>query len=174
MNSEETRSILDSRALVLAREPEREAAAAECLSIVEFNLAYETYGIESSFIREVFPLKDFTPLPGAPSFVLGIVNLRGRILSVVDLKVFFGLPARGLGDLNKVIVIGRGLMEFGILADGIIGARTIPLNTVQPPIPTLTGIGAEYLKGVTAERVIILDAKRILEDENIVVRDDAD
>ena len=174
MNNEKERTILEARARILALEPERETAAGKRLDIVEFFLANESYGIESSFVREVFPLKEFTHLPGTPSFVLGIVNLRGRILSVVDLKKFFGIPEKGLGDLNKIIVIGDGPMEFGILADGIIGARAIPLDSIQPPIPTVTGICAEYLKGVTGERVIVLDAKRILEDKKMVVNMDAD
>lgn len=166
---EEQRSILKARARSLAREPERADAAREFLDILAFRLASETYGIESAFVREVYPLKDFTPLPGTPPFVLGIVNVRGQILSVVDLKKFFNLPDKGLGELNKVIIIRDDRMEFGILADVILGTYSIPLETIQPPLPTITGIGAEYLKGVTADRVILLDADRILGDEKIVV-----
>ena len=78
------------------------------------------------------------------------VNVRGQILSVLDLKKFFNLPEKGLGDLNKIIIIRNEMMEFGILADVIIGTRRIPLEAIQPPPPAVTGIGAEYLKGVTA------------------------
>jgi purine-binding chemotaxis protein CheW len=166
---EEQRSILKARARALAREPVRADAAQEFLDIIEFRLASETYGIESAFVREVHPLKDFTPLPGTPPFVLGIVNVRGQILSVVDLKKFFNLPDKGLGELNKVIIIRDDRMEFGILADVILGTVSIPLDAIQPPVPTVTGIGAEYLKGVTEDREIILDAAKILGDEKIVV-----
>ena len=166
---EEQRSILKARARALAREPVRADAAQEFLDIIEFRLASETYGIESAFVREVHPLKDFTPLPGTPPFVLGIVNVRGQILSVVDLKKFFNLPDKGLGELNKVIIIRDDRMEFGILADVILGTVSIPLDAIQPPVPSVTGIGAEYLKGVTEDREIILDAAKILGDEKIVV-----
>lgn len=171
---QEKGAILKARARVLARETEEAGAAREFLDIIKFSLAAETYGIESAFVREVYPLKDFTPLPGTPPFVLGIVNVRGQILSVIDLKKFFSLPEKGLGQLNKVIIIRNDLMEFGVLADAILDARPIPLETMQAAPPTVIGIGAEYLKGVTGERLIILDAEKILGDENIVVHQEAD
>jgi purine-binding chemotaxis protein CheW len=168
-SAEKRRSILKERARALARVVEPEAAAGMPIDLIEFRLASEAYAIESAFVREVHPLKDFTPLPGTPSFVLGIVNLRGQILSVVDLRSFFNLPARGLGDLNKVIVLRDDRMELGILADEVTGVRAISRNSIQPPIPTLTGIGAEYLLGITDGGMIILDANAILRNERIVV-----
>lgn len=167
-------AILKARARILARETEEASAGREFLDIIEFNLADETYGIESALVREVYPLKDFTPLPGTPPFVLGIVNVRGQILSVIDLKKFFNLPEKGLGQLNKVIIIRNDRMEFGILADAVLDARPVPLETIQAAPPTVTGIGAEYLKGVTGGRMIILDAEKILGDEKIIVHQEAE
>ncbi|OGU69835.1 MAG: chemotaxis protein [Ignavibacteria bacterium RIFCSPLOWO2_02_FULL_55_14] len=164
-------SILKARARALAKEPEQAVAARSFIEITEFRLASETYGIESSFVREVYPLKDFTPLPGVPPFVLGIVNVHGQILSVVDLKKFFNLPDKGLGELNKVIILHNGRMEFGILADAVLGTQSVPLDAIQAPPVTVTGIGAEYLKGVTGERVILLDAQKILDDKKIIVNE---
>jgi purine-binding chemotaxis protein CheW len=169
MNAEERRSILKERARVLAREGEQARKVGEFLDVVEFRLTSETYAIEHAFVREVYPLKNLTSLPATPPFVLGIVNLRGQILSVVDLRIFFDLPISGLGDLNKIIVIRDEWMEFGILADSIIGAQSIPRSAIQPLLPTLTGIGVEYLMGITVEGLIILDAERILGDERIIV-----
>jgi purine-binding chemotaxis protein CheW len=164
-------SILKARARALAKEPEQAVAARSFIEITEFRLASETYGIESSFVREVYPLKDFTPLPGVPPFVLGIVNVHGQILSVVDLKKFFNLPDKGLGELNKVIILHNGRMEFGILADAVLGTQSVPHDAIQAPPVTVTGIGAEYLKGVTGERVILLDAQKILDDKKIIVNE---
>ena len=171
---EELRSILKDRARVLAKEAQADQDGQGSLDVIEFSLAAETYGIESAFVREVYPLKDFTPLPGAPPFVLGIINVRGQILSVVDMKKFFSLPEKGLGELNKVIIIRDQLMEFGILADAILGARTLPLAGIKPAPPTVTGIGAEYLRGITPEHVIIIDARRVLGDEKIIVHQDVE
>lgn len=166
---DETRSILKKRARALAQEPEKIETNREFLEIVVFGLSQETYGIESTFVREVYPLKDLTPLPCTPAFVLGIINVRGQIISVLDLKKFFNLPEKGLGDLNKIIIIRSGMMEFGILADVINGTRRIPLETIQSAPLTVTGIGAEYLRGVSSERVIILNTEKILCDEKIIV-----
>ena len=166
--------ILRARAQALAREPQREEVGRNALEVVEFLLAYETYGVESSYVREVYPLKAFTPLPCTPPFVLGIINIRGQILSVIDLKKFFDLPARGLTDLNKVIVVHDEHMAFGILADAILGVRSIPLDGLQPSLPTLTGIREAYLKGVTSERVVLLDAGKLLADQKLIVLEEVE
>ena len=166
---EEVKRALKKRAAMLACEKEEVADSADALEVVEFLLAGEHYGIESLFISEVCPLKDYTPLPGVPSFVLGLVNIRGRILSVVDIKKFFDMPDQGISDLNTVIIIKDDRMEFGILADAIVGVRKVAASAMGPPLPTLTGIRREFLKGVTRERMVILAAARILADNNIVV-----
>jgi purine-binding chemotaxis protein CheW len=164
-------AILKMRARALAQEPKKAAATGTFLEIIEFCLASETYGIEAMFVREIHPLKDFTPLPGVPSFVLGIANIRGQIISVVDLKKFFNLPDKGLGELNKVIILRNNRIEFGIMADSIIGTRSVPLDAIQAPPATVTGIGAEYLRGVTGEHIVVLDAGKILDDGKIIVNE---
>lgn len=163
-------SILKARAKLLAQVPE--PAESECIEVVTFLLAYETYGIETAYVREVYPLKDLSPLPCTPPFVAGIVNVRGQVMSVIDLKKFFGLPEKGLTDLNKVVILSDGIMEFGILADVVVDVRNIPLGKIQPSLPTLTGIREQYLRGVTAERLIILDAYSLLTNRSIVVHEE--
>lgn len=168
----ERQRILKARAAALAREPEKTGADEERIEIVEFLLADERYAIESAYIGEVYPLKDLTPLPCTPAFVMGVINMRGKILSVIDLRTFFDLPNRGLSDLNKVIVLHDGAMEFGVLADAIIAARWIPRSDLLPSLPTLTEIRAEYLMGVTEERLVVLDGGKILSDRGIVVHEE--
>jgi purine-binding chemotaxis protein CheW len=170
----ERKNILRARAQALAREPEREEGVRGGLEVVEFLLAHETYGVESSYVREVYPLRAFTPLPCTPSFVLGIINIRSQILSVIDLKKFFDLPDRGLTDLNKVIVVHDDRMTFGILADAVLAVRSIPLDDMQPSLPTLTGIREAYLKGVTSERLVILDAGKLLADTTLIVLEEVE
>jgi purine-binding chemotaxis protein CheW len=169
---EESRRILKARADMLAREPE-EIKTEGSLEIIEFLLANEYYALESRFVREVCPIRDYTPLPGTPPFVLGLVNVRGQIVSVIDIKKFFDLPEKGISDLNKTIIIHNDTMEFGILADDIIGVRTIAVNEIQPPFATLTGIREEYLLGITADRMALLDAGRLLADKRIIIHEDA-
>ena len=171
--AEETKRILKSRAKALAREAPEKEGSENSIQVVTFLLAYEDYGIDSSYVREVCPLKELVPLPGTPPFVLGVTSVRGQILSVIDLKKFFELPDRGLTDLNKVIVVRADFMEFGILADAILGTRSIPLAEIQPSLATLTGIRADYLRGVTKDRLVVLDAARLVSDPRIIVHEES-
>lgn len=166
--------ILHDRAQVLARPPEHAPVAHTSLELLEFRLAQECYALETRYVREVYPLKDLTPLPCTPPFVLGIVNVRGRITPVIDIKKFFDLPDQGLTDLHRIIFVRGNDLEFGLLADVIVGVRTIPLESLQPSLPTLTGIRADYLKGVTAERLVVLDLDRILTDPKIMVQEEVE
>ena len=167
----EKKKILKARAKILSREPEIDKAVETYLEVVVFIIAYETYAVETSFVREIFPLKEFTPLPCTPSFVFGIINVRGQILSVIDIKKLFDLPDKGLGELNKVIILQKDDMEFGILADRILGTRSVPLEDIQPSLPTLKDIRVEYLKGITGDRVVILDVIKIMSDKKIIVHE---
>lgn len=168
---EETKRILSERARTLAREPGEAEAGDGHIEVVEFVLAFESYAVETRYVREVDPLDNLTPLPCTPAFVLGIVNVRGEILSVIDLKKFFELPEKGLTDLDKVIVLESENMLFGILADAVAGVRRVRISDIQPSLPTLTGVREAYLKGVTPGRTVILDAEKLLADGSIVVEE---
>ncbi|WP_332856521.1 chemotaxis protein CheW [Duganella sp. S19_KUP01_CR8] len=166
---EQLRALLEQRAQLLARVPPAAPAPDAEAEVLEFMLAHERYALEMTHVHEVHVLRELTPLPCTPDFVLGIVNVRGRILSLVDLKRFFGLPQQGLTDLNKIIVLRGGAMRFGLLADQILGVNKLVLAELQPAPPTLGGIRADYLKGVTAARLIVLDGERLLSDPAMVV-----
>lgn len=166
--------VLRERARALARAPQRDAAAAASIEVLEFRLARESYALETRHVGEVLPLNDLTPLPCTPSFVRGIVNVRGRILPVLDIKQFFDLPDQGLTDLHRIIFVRGNDLELGLLADVIVGVRAIPVDSLQASLPTLTGIRADYLKGVTAERLVVLDLDRILADPKIIVHEEVE
>jgi len=172
LTPDEKQGILRKRAKILARQLELDQESGPGLDVLEFLLTHETYAIEMRWVAETFPLKELTPLPCAPPFVAGIINVRGRILSVIDIRKFFDLPEKGLTELNKVIIVHNAEMEFGILADEIIGTRTIPLAEVQLPLPTLTGIRGEYLRGVTRKRTAILDGVKLLADKSLIVNEE--
>ncbi|MFZ0320817.1 MAG: chemotaxis protein CheW [Candidatus Sulfotelmatobacter sp.] len=170
--AEEKRKILRARARLLAASGKAEATSPHLLlEVVEFVLGPERYGIESHHIREIHPLSEFTPLPCTPAFVLGLVNVRGQILSIINIKKLFDLPEKGLTDLNKVILVHADHMEFGILADAILGVRSITPEELHPALPTLTGIRAEYLKGITKDSLVLIDIEKILSDERILVNE---
>lgn len=166
-----TGKILAERADLLAREPAAPGGG-ESIELVEFLLGGERYAIALRFVGEVQHLRELTSLPGTPPFLLGLMNMRGRILSVIDLRRFFELPEPEGGELRKVIILRDAYMEFGIVADAMVGVRTIPLRALQPALPTLTGIRGDFLKGVTGERLALLDAGKLLTDRRLVVHDE--
>jgi purine-binding chemotaxis protein CheW len=166
--------ILRARAQALARPPHPTTAAGATLELLEFGLASERYALETRHVQGVHPLRELTPLPCTPAFLLGIVNVRGRILPVLDLKKFFDLPERGLTDLHRIILVRGNELELGLLADVIVGVRNVMADTLQPSLPTLTGIRADYLKGVSAERLVVLDLERILADPKIIVHEEVE
>lgn len=170
-STEEQKNILRERAAKLAVEPEKKAQAEEFIEVVEFLLAHEKYAVASEYVREIYPLNDLTPVPCTPRFVLGIVNVRGQVLSVIDIKRFFDLPEKGLTDLNKVIILHSDEMEFGILADAIVGVRNLNLSEIETSLPTLTGIRKEYLMGVTRDREVVINAGKLLTDKAIIVNE---
>ncbi len=170
--SEEMKETFKRRAKELARGPQAEEIPRSSLEVVEFLLAYERYAIGSAHVQEVYPLTHLTRVPCTPPFVLGITSVRGRILSILDLKKFFELPEETLTQLNKIIIVRNESVEFGILADEMRGVRSIALDELALSLPTLTGIRAAYLIGVTPERVAVLDVEKILSDKRTVVHEE--
>jgi purine-binding chemotaxis protein CheW len=166
--------ILKIRARALARRPNDAAATGRLIDVIEFKLAGERYAIEQTYVREVVPLKELTPLPCTPPFMRGIVNVRGQIVPVIDIKRFFELPEGGIADVHMLVIVQCLGCALGLEADAVMGVRAIDPANMQPSLPTLTGIRAQYLKGVTNEQVVILDALKILGDPKIVVDDEVE
>lgn len=160
-------NILKARAQVLAREISGTEAAAELLDIVEFMIGGEYYGIELKFVREIYPLKKITPLFSAPDFIAGIVNVRGEIISVVDMKKFFNLRDMEKNKKPDIIILENKEMTFGLLTDRIIGMDRVDKSSIQSSLPTLTGIREAYLLGIAKGRTAIIDGGRILGDEKM-------
>jgi purine-binding chemotaxis protein CheW len=171
---EQEARILKERAIELSREDAPETDRGSSLEVVEFELAGERYGLALSEVREVCLLKQLTPVPCTPAFVTGIMNLRGEIVTVVDIRQFFELPALGITDLNRIIVIHSEEMQLGLLADRIHGAKVISVNDLQPSLPTLTGIRADYMRGVSSDRLIILAAAKMLSDPSLIIYEEVE
>jgi purine-binding chemotaxis protein CheW len=197
-SAEQQKAILKARAKAMAQRPLPARSDLSELEIVEFRMAHETYGFESRFIREVYPLKEYCPIPCTPAYVFGLVNVRGQLLSVLDLKKFFGLASQELDNHNQTIILryepptddllepdltgraphmesrksrkaGNEVMEIGVLADALLDVHRVRRESLQPTLPTLTGLRNEFLLGITPEGVIVLDAEKLLSSRNIIV-----
>jgi purine-binding chemotaxis protein CheW len=164
-------AILRDRARRLASVPSSEPSE-EQVDVFEFGLADERYAFLVSQVHDVQPLRELTPLPCTPPFLRGLVNLRGRLVAVIDLKRFFGLSEPGITDLHRIVLLRKGDVEIGLLADTVEGVHVIGKHHIQPAPPTVGGIAAEYIAGVTPDRLVVLDADAILDDPRLVIDED--
>ena len=160
-------AILKARARALAQESAPQLEMETALEVIEFGLAHERYALAAAAVSEVHPLEELTPVPCTPPFIRGLVNVRGRIFPVIDLKKFFDLPEQGITDLHRILLVQTADMEFGLLADTIAGVRKIPLAAIQPSPgedpylePYYTGVArvAEMMKLL---RTLIVDSKQL-------------
>ena len=170
LSEEKIKAILAARAKALSQSAEAETTAS--LSLVVFSLADETYGIATEFVREVQPLREVTPVPCTPDFVVGVINIRGSIYSVIDIRGFFGVPKKEITETTKVLLVNAAGMTLGILADDVAGAASVPLVEIKPALAGGTISHEEYVYGVTKDMLIILDLQLLLRDERIIIREE--
>jgi len=161
--------ILARRARALATAPASDAEREPALELLRFRLGTEDYAVESRFVLEVLALQQLARVPCCPPHVMGVVNARGRMLPVIDLKKFFELPEKGLTDLHRVIHLEAEGLQFGLLADMGLDTCRIDRDVLQPAPATFSGIRAEYLLGVTPEPLAVLDVRRMALDPRLVV-----
>lgn len=169
---EEVKRILRERAHALATPLTEVRTPAEVLDVLVFSLAGERYGIETAHILEVIPLRELTPVPCTPPVVLGVVNHRGRILPVLDLRRLFELPGQGVTEGSRVVAVEVGGMTFGIFADAVAGTIRVAAHEIAHPPVTLTGGHQAFIRGVTGEMVGVLDLETLARDPRIVVNDE--
>ena len=169
LSPERARAVMEARARALAQVPPQAPLADEILELVTFGLAGEHYAIETRCIREVVRFSEYTPVPGGPDFLVGLLNLRGDILAVFDLRQSFGLARQEVTDLARVIVLGDERAEFGVLADAVDEVRTVRTEEVLEPPASVSGIGRELLRGVTKDALIVLDGTVLLQNSRFFI-----
>jgi purine-binding chemotaxis protein CheW len=148
---------------------ERREDREETIQLVVFRLAREWYGVDIRKVKEIIKVNRVTYLPSSPEHIAGIVNLRGNILSVTDLKVFLNLSRELPGEKARIITVEFGILETGILADEVIGSIELPVRMIGPVIPTIPAEGAKYLEGqckVEDKLIGVLSIEKVLEIHN--------
>lgn len=166
---EEKESILQERARKIALNGTEISINHSLTEVVVFVLGEENYAIEVTFIKEVYPLIDVTVLPCVPSWVYGVINVRRKIYSVVDLKSLFGLSQDEDVSELRVILLEDGNLSFGILADEICGVQQIEMNHLQLQLPTQSHKSKEFFRGITNDGVIVLNGSKLLNSEGLIV-----
>lgn len=168
--SSDAAALLRARARALAL-PAAPQAPRDQLELLVFRIGSERWALETRYVREVLPLRGMTALPCTPPFVRGIINVRGHVVAVLDLKRLFGLAEQGLSDLHRVVLVEHVSSLFGVLADIDVGVVRVAPGAIGPAPAVLDGVGAACLKGVTADGLAVLDMEQIFNDPRIVVDD---
>ncbi len=169
---EQKKLILRQRAQELAKEPSLETAVEEGELYLVFNIGMEQYGVEATSVSEVYPLKRITPLPCTPSFILGIMNLRGRIISVLDVREMLGIQRASIPNSAKVVVIFTPDVEVAVIVDEVMGIKTFSSKDIasDSSLPQMQGI--EYVSSVTRDRTILLDVRKLLAADRMIVNEE--
>ncbi|PTN38622.1 chemotaxis protein CheW [Desulfonatronum sp. SC1] len=148
----------------------REAAAHkdvgnELLQLVTFHIGDEEFGVEILKVQEIIRMMGITRVPKAPDFVEGVINLRGKVIPIIDLRKRFGMITQDHNKHTRIIVLEINAVIVGFVVDSVSEVLRIPANTVEPPPAIISGIESEYISGVgkLADRLLILlDMDRLL------------
>ncbi len=146
----------------------------ELNEFISFSIGEENYGVDIQTVKEVIRHKEITRLPKAPSFVKGVINLRGDVIPILDLRERFGLEHKEYTEMTRVIVVEVDDRSIGMVVDSVSHVLRIGQAEIEPPPPIVGGISAEYLRGVgkVGEKLIVLlNIDRILTVEEKVELD---
>ena len=149
-----------------AREDRKVAESTEHLAT--FLLAGEEYGVDVRMVQEIIRVTEITPVPRAPEFIKGVINLRGRIIPVVDLKRKLGLGEVEASRLARIVVVKLKDRQIGLLVDGASQVLKVPVSSIEPAPEEVVEIEAHYIRGVAKlpdRLVILMDLQRILAPE---------
>ncbi len=133
--------------------------------LVVFDLSSEAYGVDIGAVREIIRLQDITKVPRTPEFVEGVINLRGKVIPVVDLRKRFGLPAEDESKENRIVVVDIGAQDIGVVVDAVTEVLRIATESVEPPASVITTADSEYLLGIAkldSRLIILLDLEQVL------------
>jgi len=141
------------------------------LQWVIFKLDNETYGINVMQVQEILRYTDIAPVPGAPSYVLGIINLRGNVVTVIDTRSRFGLPSAELDDSTRIVIIEAEKQVIGILVDSVAEVVYLRRSEIDNAPNVGTEESAKYIQGVSNrdnELLILVDLDKLLSDDEWV------
>lgn len=140
----------------------------ELIQLVTFSIGEEEFGVNILRVQEIIRTMEITNVPRAPEFVEGVINLRGKVIPIIDLRKRFGLLGKEHDKHTRIIVIEISMMIVGFVVDSVSEVLRIPANTVEPPPPVVSGLESEYIDGVGKMEdrlLILLDLNQLLSSE---------
>ena len=139
--------------------------AERLLHLVTFRLGKEEYGVDINSVQEIIRAADITPVPGAPDHVRGVINLRGKIIPVVDLRRRFGLPEIEESEDRRIVVVELGEKRLGMLVDSVSQVIKLSASVIEEMPEEATSVDANYIRGVgklESRLIVVLDLNRSL------------
>lgn len=142
----------------------------ELLQLVTFSIGEEEFGVDILKVQEIIRTMEITKVPRAPEFVEGVINLRGKVIPIIDLRRRFGLDFKPHDKDTRIIVIEINNIVVGFVVDAVSEVLRIPTNTVEPPPPVVAGVDSDYISGVGKLQdrlLILLDLDKLLSGEDL-------
>lgn len=140
------------------------------LQLVTFSIDEEEFGVNILKVQEIIRIMEITRVPRSPEFVEGVINLRGRVIPIVDLRRRFGLAAIAHDKDTRIIIIELNSLVVGFIVDAVSEVLRIPADTVEPTPPVAAGVDSEYISGVGKLQdrlLILLDLDKLLTAEDL-------
>lgn len=130
----------------------------ELLQLVTFRIGEEEFAVDILSVQEIIRLLQITMVPRAPEYVVGVINLRGKVIPVIDLRIRFNRPKAAADNNTRIVVMEFEQRIVGFLVDAVSEVLRIAASTVEPAPPVVAGIGSEYIRGVgkLEDRLLIL------------------
>jgi purine-binding chemotaxis protein CheW len=169
---EDLAGVWHRRAVELAEAPDRDREAGEMLTLVVLRLGDDRYGVPITAVREILRVGRVTPVSTAPAFVHGVINLRGVVVAVLDLRVFFGIEPGPTGENARIVVAEGGGLSVGVLVEQVEEIIDVPAAQVKPPLPSAKGIAEDYVAGIATldgQMVVLIDLEKVLRNPRIIV-----
>jgi purine-binding chemotaxis protein CheW len=152
----------------MSHNDDEESGGGPLIQFVTFILKDEVYGINVMQVQEVLRITEIAPVPGAPAYVLGIINLRGNVVTVIDTRTRFGLPSVETDDSSRIIVIESEKQVVGILVDAVAEVVELRENEIDVAPNVGTEDSSRYIQGVATREeglLILVDLNKLLTDE---------
>lgn len=145
-----------------------EQQAGESRQLVVFSIADEIYGVDIHQVKEIIRVPEITRVPRTPDFVEGVVNLRGSVIPVLDLRKRFGFASGEASSDQRIVVMEVANQTVGMIVDSVSEVLQVDVEEVEAPSPYVVSVDSQYIAGIVKldERLIILlDADRVLSNE---------
>ncbi len=138
------------------------------IQLVVFQLARETYGVDINQVQEIIRMQAITEIPKTSAFIEGVINLRGRIIPVIDLHKRFKLPLIDTTSDTRIMVVELEQMTVGMIVDSVSEVLRLSTASIEPPPPVISSIDVDYLQGVgkwNDRLIILLDLEKVLKED---------